>query len=131
MPCTNGRKPDRPLCCRDQPSQAWPKQVPEASEIAFIYRLLDGQTMAPLRREFGISRKTGYEICNRYEDCGVETLMDRSRRPYRHANQRPVAIERIVSLKHVSGMRCKPCDRFTPFRFWRARRDSNSRPPGS
>jgi len=27
--------------------------------------------------------------------------------------------------------RCKPCDRLTPLVFWRARRDSNSRPLGS
>ena len=68
--------------------------------LRFIYRLLDGEKMAPLCREFGISRKTGYKIYNRYKDCGVEALTDRSRRPYRHANQLPVAIEkRIVSLK--------------------------------
>jgi putative transposase len=68
--------------------------------LKFIYRLLDGEKMAPLCREFGIARKTGYKIYNRYKDHGVQALTDRSRRPYRHANQLPVAIEkRIVSLK--------------------------------
>ena len=68
--------------------------------LKFVYRLLDGEKMAPLCREFGISRKTGYKIYNRYKDHGVQALTDRSRRPYRHANQLPVVIEkRIVSLK--------------------------------
>jgi hypothetical protein len=47
-----------------------------------------------------ISRKTGYKIYDRYKDCGVEGLTDRSRRPYRHANQLPMAVEKlIVALK--------------------------------
>ena len=52
--------------------------------------------MAALCREFGISRKTGYKIYNRYQDCGIDGLTDRSRRPYRHANQLPVQIEKLI-----------------------------------
>ena len=55
--------------------------------LRFIARLLDGETMAGLCREFGIARKTGYKIYTRYKDCGLDGLPDRSRRPYRHANQ--------------------------------------------
>ena len=55
--------------------------------LRFIARLLDGEQMAGLCAEFGISRKTGYKIFRRYEGCGVEGLTDRSRRPQRHANQ--------------------------------------------
>ena len=61
--------------------------------MRFIGRLLDGEKMAPLCREFGISRKTGYKIWNRYKDCGLDALTDRSRRPYRQANQLPMQIE--------------------------------------
>jgi putative transposase len=61
--------------------------------LKFIAQLLDGQKMAALCREFGISRKTGYKILRRYRHCGVEALTDRSRRPYRHANQLPLQIE--------------------------------------
>jgi len=43
--------------------------------------------MAELCREFGISRKTGYKIFDRYLECGVQGLTDRSRRPYRYAQQ--------------------------------------------
>jgi putative transposase len=61
---------------------------------------MDGEKMATLCAEFGISRKTGYKIYERYRDCGVEGLTDRSRRPYRHASQLPMAIEKlIVTLK--------------------------------
>jgi putative transposase len=56
--------------------------------------------MAALCREFDVSRKTGYKIFQRYKDCGLDGLTDRSRRPYRHANQLPLPIEKlIVQLK--------------------------------
>jgi putative transposase len=45
---------------------------------------------------FGVSRKTGYKILERYNSCGLEGLTDRSRRPYRHANQLPVQIETLI-----------------------------------
>jgi putative transposase len=51
-------------------------------------------------REFDISRKTGYKIFQRYKDCGLDGLTDRSRRPYRHANRLPFQIEKlIIALK--------------------------------
>jgi putative transposase len=64
--------------------------------LKFIARLLDGEQMAPLCREFGISRKTGYKILTRYNATGLEGLTDRSRRPYRHANQLPIQIETLI-----------------------------------
>jgi putative transposase len=64
--------------------------------LRFVARLLDGEKMAALCREFGISRKTGYKIFNRYKDCGLEGLTDRSRRPYRQANRLPVQIESLI-----------------------------------
>src|SRR4029078_3785323 len=68
--------------------------------LRFVARLLDGEKMSPLCAEFGISRKTGYKIYGRYKGCGIEGLTDRSRRPQRHANQLPTAIEKgIVPLK--------------------------------
>src|SRR2546430_16968389 len=48
--------------------------------LKFIAGLLDGEKMAVLCRRFGISRKTGYKILNRYNSCGLEGLTDRSRR---------------------------------------------------
>ena len=64
--------------------------------LRFIARLLDGEKMAGLCREFGIARKTGYKIYNRYKDCGLDALNDRSRRPYRQAKKLPFQVERTI-----------------------------------
>jgi putative transposase len=51
--------------------------------------------------EFGISCKTGYKIFDRYQQCGIHGLTDRSRRPYRYANQLPFQVENhILNVKH-------------------------------
>jgi len=68
--------------------------------LRFVARLLEGEKMAALCREFGISRPTGYKIFTRYKDLGLEGLIDRSRRPYRQANRLPFQVERtIVALR--------------------------------
>ena len=59
---------------------------------AFVARVLEGEKMAELCREFDISRKTGYKIFQRYKDLGLEGLTDRSRRPFRQANKLPMPI---------------------------------------
>ena len=59
--------------------------------LRFVARLLDGEAMTDVCREFGISRKTGYKIFDRYKEHGLEALSDRSRRPVRYANQLPRA----------------------------------------
>jgi len=59
-------------------------------------RRLDGEKMAVLCREMGISRKTGYKIFQCYQACGLEALTDRSRRPYRQANQLPFQVEKLI-----------------------------------
>jgi transposase InsO family protein len=64
--------------------------------VRFVGRLLDGEAMSDVCRSFGISRKTGYKIFNRYRDEGLEALTDRSRRPIRYANQLPDPIERMI-----------------------------------
>jgi transposase InsO family protein len=68
--------------------------------LRFVARLLDGEGMSEVCREFGISRKTGYKIFNRYREHGLEALSDRTRRPVRYANQLPPQIEQqIVAFK--------------------------------
>ncbi len=57
--------------------------------LQFVARRLAGEAMTELCREFGISRKTGYKIFDRYQETGLQGLTDRSRRPYRYANQLP------------------------------------------
>ena len=78
----------------------WKECSVTQERLRFVARLLDGEGMSEVCRDFGISRKTGYKIFNRYRDQGLEALTDRSRRPVRHANQLPDQVERlIVDLK--------------------------------
>ena len=74
----------------------WKECKPMDERLRFVARLLEGEKMAPLCREFGISRVTGYKIFNRYQSCGLDALYDRSRAPYRQANKLPFQIERSI-----------------------------------
>jgi len=64
--------------------------------MQFVGRRLAGELMTELCREFGISRMTGYKIFDRYQECGIEGLSDRSRRSYRYANQLPFQVENYI-----------------------------------
>src|SRR5205823_9359355 len=72
--------------------------------LRFVAQLLDGEAMSEVCRAFGISRKTGYKIFERYKVHGLEALTDRSRRPVRYANQLPRQIESLI----VAAKRDKP-----------------------
>jgi transposase len=45
--------------------------------LRFVARLLEGEAMSEVCRVFGISRKTGYKIFDRYREHGLEALSDR------------------------------------------------------
>jgi transposase InsO family protein len=78
----------------------WKELTVMDERLRFVSRLLEGEQMALMCREFGISRKTGYKIFERYKEHGLEALSDRSRRPYRHANKLPEQVElAVVHLK--------------------------------
>ena len=74
----------------------WKEFCKVDERIKFIGRLLDGERMSELCREFGISRKTGYKIYRRFESCGLEAFTDRSRRPVRYGNQLPLQVEKCI-----------------------------------
>ena len=74
----------------------WKECKPMDEKLRFIARLLEGEKMAPLCREFGISRVTGYKIFNRYKESGLDGLNDRSRAPYRQANKLPFQVEKTI-----------------------------------
>ena len=61
--------------------------------LRFVARLLDGEGVSEVCRDFGISRKTGYKTLSRYKDRGLNALTDRSRRPVRYANQARSQVE--------------------------------------
>ena len=78
----------------------WKESVLMDERMKFIGRLLEGDKMAELCREFGISRKTGYKFWNRYQRVGLYGLNDRARRPIRYANQLPMQLQKeIIRMK--------------------------------
>jgi transposase InsO family protein len=74
----------------------WKESSVMDERLRFVARLLEGEPMSLVCREFGISRKTGYKIFDRYKDHGLEGLTDRSRRSVRYANQLPHQIETTI-----------------------------------
>ena len=78
----------------------WKEYNKMDEKVKFVARLLEGEKMSHICREFGISRKTGYKIWGRYKDIGFEGITDRSRRPYRSVNQLSEAfVSAIVGIK--------------------------------
>jgi transposase len=55
--------------------------------LRFVARLSQGEAMSEICRAFGVSRKTGYKIFERYKDHGLQALSDRSRDEMRCASQ--------------------------------------------
>ena len=74
----------------------WKASSVMEERLRFVARLLDGEAMTDVCRDFGISRKTGYKIFDRYKEHGLAALNDRSRRPVRYANQLPQQVESLI-----------------------------------
>src|SRR6201982_453891 len=64
--------------------------------LQFVARRLAGEPMTELCREFGISRKAGDKLFDRYQDGGGHGMTARSRRPYRYANQLHFQVENYI-----------------------------------
>ncbi len=73
----------------------WNESTKMDEKLRFVSRFLDGEKIAPLCAEFGISRVTGHKIIERYKDSGLEAFSDRSRRPFRQANRLPFQVEQL------------------------------------
>src|ERR1700688_3881976 len=71
----------------------WKASSAMEERLRFVARLLDGEAMTDICREFGVSRKTGYKIFDRYKEHGLEALTDRSRPAVRYTNRLPEQIE--------------------------------------
>lgn len=74
----------------------WKETSVMDERMRFIGRLLSGEKMAPLCREFGISRVTGHKLWNRYEQDGSRGIYNRSRAPHKHPNQLPFEVEQLI-----------------------------------
>lgn len=61
----------------------WEESSVMNERMRFVVRLEQGERMTDLCQEFGISRKTGYKIWNRYQEFGEKGLYNLSRTPHR------------------------------------------------
>jgi len=75
----------------------------------FVFATLQKDwTMTELCRAFGISRKTGYKILNRFQKKGMEGLRDQSRAPNTHPNKTCKKIEQILIAERKKRPRWGP-----------------------
>src|ERR1700692_4796709 len=74
----------------------WKASSVMEERLRFVAHVLDREAMTDVCREFGISRKTGYKIFDRYKEHGLEALTDRSRRPGGYGQQMAEQIEGLI-----------------------------------
>lgn len=66
------------------------------AKMEFISRLNRGERMSDLCREFGIARKTGHKLKNRYAAAGISGLEETSRAPSHIPHRTPPEIAELV-----------------------------------
>jgi putative transposase len=64
--------------------------------MKFLARLQAGERMTDLCEEFGISRKAGYRLRDRFAAVGVSALVDGSRAPRRVANRTSAEMQELL-----------------------------------
>lgn len=74
----------------------WNTRKPMDLRTEFMDRLGRGERMTDLCREYGISRKTGYKIKERFEREGAAGLADKSRAPKVIPHKTPPELEEII-----------------------------------
>ena len=74
----------------------WKEVKPMDERVCFVARLLEGERMTDLSKEFGITRKTGYKFLDRYNKYGVEGLNDQPRRPLHLARKTSSEVEKLI-----------------------------------
>lgn len=74
----------------------WKETHAMDERIKFVGRLLSGERMSDLCKEFGISRVTGYKLWSRYQEYGSKGIYYQSRAPHHHPNQTPFEVENLI-----------------------------------
>ena len=74
----------------------WKESDTMDEKLKFIARYLEGEKIAPLCREFGVSRPTGHKLIERYKMMGQCALVEQKRTPHRYANKLPIQIEALI-----------------------------------
>lgn len=62
----------------------------------FVLRVLRGESMSDLCKEYGISRPTGYKFLERFKEFGFQGLNDLSRKPHFSPNKIDPFIEELI-----------------------------------
>jgi putative transposase len=89
--------------------------------MRFVMAALEHEeAFAAICRRFGVSRRTGYKWLARYEETGVEGLMDRSRAPHTH----PQALTAMIAERCLAVRRAHPSWGPMKVREWLERRDA-------
>jgi putative transposase len=75
----------------------WKETSPMNERVKFVAAMLQAEeSFSDLCRRFGISQKQGYKWKQRYEDGGVEALVDRSRAPQSHPHAVSSEVEGLL-----------------------------------
>lgn len=74
----------------------WKSKSPVDLRIEFMKRVMKGETVAELCREFGISRKTGDKFKQRFKRLGEAGLLDLSRAPQVIPHRTPPELVKIL-----------------------------------
>ena len=75
---------------------AWKESSVMDERAKFVLRVNNGERMSDLCREFGISRKTGYKIYNRFKNEGIIGLYDKKRGPKNPHNEVPNVLKELI-----------------------------------
>jgi transposase InsO family protein len=75
---------------------AWMEVNKVEQRKLFILRLLNGERMSDLCREYDISRPTGYKFFERYQQQGLSGLSDLSRRPLHSPARTDEVLEQYI-----------------------------------
>lgn len=106
----------------------WKETCTMDQRMKFVVRYLEHEwPMAALCREFGISRKTGYKMIQRYIEGGFGGLKDLSRAPHHH----PSAVSEPVEQTVLATRHQHPTWGPKKLRAWLDRRDGRVKWPAA
>jgi putative transposase len=74
----------------------WKAKTPVEERLQFLARLRDGERLVDLCREFEISRKTGSKFKKRFEELGLNGLLDQRRAPKTIPHRTPDEIVKLI-----------------------------------
>ncbi len=87
----------------------WKETSPMNERVKFVAAMLEAEeTFGELCERFGISRKQGYKWKERYEEGGVQALVDRSRAPHSHPHAVSAEVVQLLTTARKKHPRWGP-----------------------